>query len=296
MNKLVKGSIIFSAVCFCISGCCLAEKEGKSFLWKLSGKDNYSYILGSVHIASSYMYPLSRAIQAAYDDSLVLAVEADVGGIEMERMTDFTLQYGIYIDGNTLREDISPELYEKVEHEMAEFGVDMERIDIMKPWLVGMTVMQMRLYRMGYTPAGGIDIYFLNRARDRKEIVELESVEYQLDLLGGFSDELQELILEQVFTDESLLADEMMNILVCWKTGDAEKMEEIMHRSFNEDPKFKPVYDKLIYERNLHMCDKIMDYIQDDKVYFIIVGALHLVGKDSLLKMLEKKGVTVEQL
>ena len=50
----------------------------------------------------------------------------------------------------------------------------------------------MELMRLGYDPQFGVDYYFLSKAQGKKRILELESLDEQLSLLSGFSDNEQE--------------------------------------------------------------------------------------------------------
>ena len=52
-----------------------------------------------------------------------------------------------------------------------------------------------------------------------------------------------------------------------------------------------PTYDipdMLIYDRNVDMANVITEYIHDNKVFFVVIGAGHYVGKDSVIEILEK--------
>ncbi len=43
------------------------------------------------------------------------------------------------------------------------------------------------------------------------------------------------------------------------------------------------------------MADKIDEYLQTDKTYFIIVGLAHYLGEDSVIKFLEEKGYEINR-
>jgi uncharacterized protein YbaP (TraB family) len=45
------------------------------------------------------------------------------------------------------------------------------------------------------------------------------------------------------------------------------------------------------------MSEKINDYLQTDKTYFVVVGAAHIIGKDGILDLLFKlKKYSIKQL
>ena len=52
--------------------------DSKSFLWKVQSKTNTVYLLGSIHLFKKELYPLNRKIEEAFDQSELLAVEANI--------------------------------------------------------------------------------------------------------------------------------------------------------------------------------------------------------------------------
>ncbi len=44
------------------------------------------------------------------------------------------------------------------------------------------------------------------------------------------------------------------------------------------------------------MASKIEDYLNAKEIYFVIVGAGHLVGNQGIIEILKRKGFVVEQL
>ena len=66
-----------------------------------------------------------------------------------------------------------------------------------EPWVVAITIVDLDYMELGYDVEYGIDTYFLDKAQaDGKDILELESVEFQLDLFDSLSGELQIMMLE----------------------------------------------------------------------------------------------------
>ncbi|MNO06309.1 TraB family protein [compost metagenome] len=57
-------------------------------------------------------------------------------------------------------------------------------------------------------------------------------------------------------------------------------------------------YQTTIKDRNIGMIEKIEGYLEDKskETYFVVVGALHMVGKDGIVTRLKEKGYTVTRL
>jgi uncharacterized protein YbaP (TraB family) len=180
--------------------------------------------------------------------------------------------------------------------ETSGLGFPVELLVKQKPWFLAMTLVALESLKLGFDPNLGIDQYFLSKAEGRKKILELESLDYQLDLLSGFSDKDQELLLLYTLKDLSILEQELETLTKAWTTGDTKAMESILTRSISEDKRLAPFFEKVIYERNRKMGLKIEDFLRTGETHFIIVGAGHLVGDRGIIEILKGKGYLVEQL
>ena len=72
-------------------------------------------------------------------------------------------------------------------------------------------------------------------------------------------------------------------------------MQAIIAKSTREDPSLLPIYEKLFNDRNRKMVSKIEDYLKGKGIYFVIVGAGHMIGEKGIVETLRKKGYRVEQ-
>ena len=53
---------------------------------------------------------------------------------------------------------------------------------------------------------------------------------------------------------------------------------------------------RLLDDRNERMASKILDYLRTNKNYFVIVGAAHLAGKNSVVSILNDQGQIGERI
>ncbi|MFO7810263.1 MAG: TraB/GumN family protein [Candidatus Delongbacteria bacterium] len=172
----------------------ITEKKG-NFLWQINdGRDSIAaYLLGSIHIVPDDIYPLSDRIIKAYQHSDHLAVEADINSPDAKKIGQLAMNRGLYTDGSSLTDELDKDTQTKLTHLLEYTGIlGIEQAKMMKPWLLAMTLQQLLIVKKGYDPSNGIDMYFLRSAqRSEKNIFELESAEFQLDLISGFSDQIQ---------------------------------------------------------------------------------------------------------
>jgi len=271
------------------------SQSSKSFLWKIQSKTSTVYVLGSLHLAKKEIYPLSQKIENAFDQSNFLVVEANVNDIKKIDIQKL-MESAFYPANDALEKHVSPETFEWVKRETEGLGIPLELLGKQKPWFLAMTLVSLESIKLGLDPNLGIDRYFLSKAEGKKKILELESLDYQISLLSGFSEKDQELFLIYTLKDLNVMEQEMGPLIQAWVSGDAQAMESILARSVSEDKRLSAILEKLIFERNRRMVAKIEDFLRTKETYFVIVGAGHLVGKQGILKLLGEKGYLIEQL
>jgi uncharacterized protein YbaP (TraB family) len=267
----------------------------KTFMWKVRSRATTVYILGSIHFMKKELYPLNRRIESAFDKSDVLAVEANVDDVSKLDIQGL-LEKAFYPDDDTLEKHVSSETYGRVKKAFEEFGIPAWLMDKQKPWLLALTLESLGLVKLGFDPSYGIDMHFLSEASGKKKIKELESMDYQINLLSGFSDSEQEAFLLSTLKDLKSHEKEVDKLLDAWNSGDTVGMESILQKSVLEDKGMASVYDKLVYERNRNMALKVEGYLKTGKTHFVVVGAAHLLGEKGIINLLRQKGYDTEQL
>jgi len=270
------------------------QVAGKSCLWKIQSGKNAVYVLGSIHFLKKDSYPLARAIEEAFEDSEKLVLELDFGALDPVGSQKVMLEKGLYRDGRTLQGSLSKETYALAQKAMRESGMDIQALNEFEPWAVALTVMSLRLQKLGYDPNHGIDKHFFNKAKTAgREVLGLETFEFQLDLLDKLPADTQELLLLQTLSDLEVIEEELDRIIRSWASGDTEMLASLLLGSFKEYP---VVYQSLILDRNKSWLPRIEQFLTQDKNFIVVVGAGHLVGEEGVIALLREKGYVVEQL
>ena len=301
--KSIRNAAVVLILCLVLTvSCSTATKpdiQPTSFLWEVSSDVNTVYILGSVHIAKSDLYPLNEVIEDTYDLSETLVVEIDIINTSQEEAAQLLMEKGMYLPGDNLKKNISDNLYFQLSERLMEFddsGILLNTMTLFEPWVVAITIADLDFIELGYDVEYGIDVYFLNKAEsDGKDILELESAEYQLDIFDSLPDELQIMLLEDA-VENPITEEELERVFDAWNTGNITTMEEIVFGGIDENPMFRSLNEKILDERNVRMVDEIEGVLEDDDIYLIVVGAGHLVGENGIINLLAKKGYKVRQL
>lgn len=300
MNRIAQRTLLLLLLFILPSACASAPtqtaSEPKHFLWSVRSERATVYLLGSIHVAKPELYPLSEAIEGAFDDADTLVVEINPADFDGARLQSLFIEYGAYPPGETLDRKISPETYALAERKFQEAGLPMGPLARFKPWVLAVMLQAVELQRLGFDKRYGIDDHFLTEAQGKKRITAFETIEYQIGLFDGFSDRLQELFLRYTVSDLNLLAGQMDAVMRGWRAGDTAAVESLIFQTIDQEPELAPVYEKLIDERNVQMVSKIEHFLKTDRRYFVVVGAGHLVGKGGLVDLLRKKGYVVQQM
>ena len=275
-------------------------------VWKVTDENgNYIYMMGSIHAADDAVNNMPDYFENAFKECTALAVEADITAVtdDLSQAMDLTKKM-MYTDGTTIKDHISDETYQKVVKLLTDNNSYMELYDYYMPWVWTSLIDNIVLQKSGLDANKGVDTVLINRAKkENKKVLEVESVDFQLDLFKGFSDEMQEIMLQSYTEDGAIEAQvEALNELYDkWKKGTIKAedvIDDVDESSMTDEEKaLNDEYNKkMLDDRNIGMADKAEEYMQGSETVMFVVGAAHFQGEKGILKLMEDKGCTVTQL
>jgi uncharacterized protein len=271
-----------------------AQSPGKHFLWKVEdGKGQAAYLLGSLHVLTADAYPLAAPIEKAFAESRTLVEEVDLDEMNDPMQMMAALAKAMLTGGQTLDQLVSAPTFAEVKRRAEGYGMPMAAIQRMKPWLVAITLMAPTLQSAGFKPELGIDKHFFDRAKERGlKRQALETLAYQIDRFDQMPPKLQEDMLKATIEDLDTQVGGVKEMVLAWSKGDIATMEKLTLTAFLESPE---LYQRLLVERNHNWMPRVEKCLTENAGCFVVVGAAHLVGKDGLPVLLEKKGYKVTQ-
>ena len=263
-------------------------------MWRAEGINNSVYLLGSIHLLRAEDHPLPTVIDSAYKDAEVLIMELDMDDLDSIAAQQLFNQNGVLRDGKTLRDLMGEELYGQAAIAAKAIDIPIDLLSASEPWLAAITVEMMALYRIGFDPLLGVDMYMTSRAvEDGKPIHGLEAIEEQLAFLDGLSLQAQRDMLMQTLEDSVSIGDSIDEMIHAWRYGDLDTLESGLLDSLEEHEELR---DTLVTNRNKRWVSQINELLDDRDDYLIIVGALHLVGEKGVPNLLARNGVKILQL
>ena len=271
-----------------------APLMAENFLWQVTTpKGGRVYIMGSIHLAYEGLYPLRDPIMRAFADSSALAVEIDTEALPDQAMVSFITTHGLSRDRRPLPERLTEGTRALLEGS----GYYNNSMAPMTPWLAALTIQVDELSARGFESKYGLDEYFTNLARDRKiPVVSLETLDDQMGMLAEMTEHESDLFLKSTLLEMEDLPRTIQAFLDTWNSGDVAGFSRVFFEEYDKYPDLIPLLDKIIFRRNKKMADQINRLLSRKTVYFVVVGAGHLVGDRSILAHLAARGYTITQL
>jgi len=267
----------------------------RSVVWSVRGEHNTVYLFGSIHVLRPGDVGLPRAAEAAYDDAEQLVMEIDMDDPAVAdplAMASQMQRYAQLPAGQSLESVLGAD-YPAVATQLREAGLDPALLDGFAPWFVGMMLLQLEIARRGFDPAHGIEQQVTDRAvADRKPIRGLETPADQFAVLAGLSLPEQKRFLLMALEETEQTDARLDQLLDAWRGGDTVTLARVLSEEFEEFPE---LYRPLTEERNRAWVEQLAGLLDDRDDYLVVVGALHLVGRNSVVDLLRQRGYPVTQ-
>ncbi len=190
----IRARLLLPAFAWVLCAVPAVAADQQALLWEVRSANNLIYLLGTVHVGRPEFYPLPAAVERAYQEASVIALEVDP--TDREALND-TMRLGTYEAPQTLEKNVSRATFESLQRAAESSGLPLEVLQSMKPFLAALMLTTLEYTRLGYDPQLGVDLHLATRAvRDGKKLVQLESARSQMEILAGMSRRLQEAFLD----------------------------------------------------------------------------------------------------
>ncbi len=294
------------------------EEKATPLFYHVTGPEGQEmWLIGTIHVGDDRTAFLPQEIYDALLSSDALAVEFDMDAYDARleadpELLDRVVSLYFYPDGSMLRDHMDPEAFEYALKLLKASGNYNLNAEYMRPVLWYQSIDNFYL-QQGYhlVSSKGVDNRLLSIARENDiEIIDIESGEEQMAMLFGFSEELQQFLLEGTLYSSIIESCESTEELYeAWCTGDETILREMLSSEMDlsempdedleEYEAVKPLLDEYDYsmsfERNEKMLDAAISYLESGDVIFYAVGLAHLLDSNNgLVDALRDAGYTVE--
>ena len=284
----------------CLRPCCLAAGlaaltlsgagpagAGALPMWEIQGAANKVTILGSIHFLRPDD-PLPAPVLAAYEDAEVIFMELDLDDLDPLAAQGLLQRLGMDPEGRTLETLLGRADWREAQDKALAMELDLNLLKGFEPWLAAITVTQLRLQQLGFAADYGVEQQIMQKARrDGKEIHGLETMEEQLGLLDRLSPQAQRTFLLVTLDEAATIGDEIDEVVSAWQGGDTQALEDEFLEGLKEQPE---IYQSIVVQRNRNWVKSVAALTRARGDHLVVVGTLHLVGPDSLIRMLARDG------
>jgi uncharacterized protein len=270
------------------------SKPRRFLMWKATSPTVTVYLVGSIHVGDSGMYPLPRQVESAFTAAKVLAVEINIKNADQAKMMGLVQQYGMYSGDDALSKHVTKETSAALDDFCNKHGLPRAGVEPLKPWVVAVTIAAFAWKEAGEDPNLGVDMHFLNESKEPQRIDELETMDSQLSLFANATDEEQLALLESTLKQGDKIKDMIKRIQTAYLSGDPDALQKVMEEE--ADMGTKSLTKKLLDDRNVTMAARLDEYLKGKEPAFVVVGAAHIVGDKGVAKLLRDKGYKVEQV
>jgi len=263
--------------------------------WRVAGRNGAEItLLGSMHVMRPSDHPLPSSIDALVERADLIVMEVDIDDIDAAAQQRLILETAMLPQGTVLEDVVDEEVYRLAEQQMAELGVDLAQLERFEPWFLAITVLELGMRRIGVQAERGVEQYVLGRAQAAgKEIVGLETLEFQIGLFDALPPEQQQALLEQTLGELDEGAAALGEMVTAWRDGELESLSAELLDEFDQ---FPGLYETIVTKRNRAWVPALERMLADGRRRLVVVGALHLVGPDSVIDQLRERGHDVERL
>ena len=282
-----------------------SEKANPVFYHVTGENGEEMWLLGTFHLGDERTGFLPQEIYDAFDASDALAVEYDINAAEdaMEEDEALALKIAslmVYGDGSTAGDYLYTDTYEEAMRHLKYTGEYIPTVEMMKiaVWQNSLSNAMLKGHR-SLTASKGVDQRLLDRAEAAdKEILNVESLESQMAMLTGFSNELQEYLLKETLAmPRHEYVSGIEDLYELWCSGDEAALREYL-KSEDEAPEdaalLQEYQDALLTNRDKGMMETAKGYLTGGKTVFYAVGLAHLLSENGLVDSLRAAGYTVE--
>jgi uncharacterized protein YbaP (TraB family) len=272
----------------------LHAAPSRAFGWKATKNGRSVFLVGSVHLLTKDFYPLHPAFEQAFAASDLLVEEVDYAeamGSQLE-----ILARAVLPPGQSLDTVLSAPTLALVNKRLQQPGLPLPAAVLkqLKPWMLAITLLESEWAKAGFDADLGLDKHFYDRAKKTgKQVQGLETAAYQISRLDELPMPLQDKFLASTLSDIDKELGSISSLVTAWRNGEVDTLEKLTLEDMLEEP---VIYERLLLERNRNWMPKIEALFTRPTPTLIIVGAAHLIGPDGLLKMLQARGYTIEQM
>ncbi len=241
-------------------------------------------LLGSIHVGNASMYPLPSPVMTFLDNSDGFVSEIDLTNESTPTLPRSKL---------STRQALDTQQTQRLTTLLKQHRLPIEAMLSSPPWLTAMSLQMKQINSLGYHGEYGVDKVLTEQAvKLNIPMYPLETIDFQLNMLNSLPNNGAPLLSELL--EQWEYADDLFECQIeSWKNGDKESLANLLDSEDYDET----MISMLLGNRNKAWAKQLdSGLLPSSGKFFVVVGALHLMGEDNLLMLMEQQGWQIEQL
>ena len=295
-----------------VSGCASAGSAADDYahdgtprpvLWEIESPGGVtSFVYGQVFTPPDLEPPWAAAVEAAWARTEVHVSTLDEALWSDAHRAEMFLRHGML--SRPLHGTLDEQLRARYFEVLGELDLDVDRMSYMRPIFAAATVFLTGYEQAGFVEGSDFDEVLQARTRDKarktpgpREVVGLETYEELMQAFVAAGDEVGHLYLRvslAMTTGERVMDAEQA--LVAWQQGDLAGLRRATFGLLDREPSLGPHFEAIYTARNRRYADRLTERLgASRRSHFVALDAGHLVGPDSVITLLRKRGFSVRR-
>jgi len=294
MSNFLSVCSIMLAVTACASSSVDAEPAEGPALWRIADKDTTIYLFGAADALPPEADWRSEAVVTAFDAADRIILETDESPQAQQNLPQVIQQLGVFRDGRTLSGVLTDAQKEEVGAVTQSFGAPLQALDALKPWLASIQIGALNAQQQGYTSwTSGLAQLREDAVAAGKPVAYLEeSRAVLLQTINALPEETHVNMLMTAARQTRDKPTQAAEVVPLYLSGNTDALAERYHGEGQWADEV--LYDALLVQRNNAWAARIETLLDlEEGVIFFAVGTGHVLGKDSLVIMLNESGASI---
>lgn len=258
-------------------------------MWKIADPDTTIYLFGTIHLLPTGMEWQTPVFARALEEARAVYLEADTNLAPAEINT-LIQRIGMLPPGERLSDRLDDAQREALRAAAVRLDLAPIALEQMRPWYASVVISDTAIRRAGFEQDAGVETLLRPAAASAgKEIRFLETVEAQLAAYTNLPEAVQVKVLAASLVDLEGAADAVTEMVKAWRSGDDATLARLV---IDEQLATQPeIYETLMVRRNEAWAPQLDALMRNETgVFLVAVGAGHLLGKDSVITLMERLG------
>ncbi|MEM9888207.1 MAG: TraB/GumN family protein [Bacteroidota bacterium] len=259
----------------------------QSLLWQIQSDQHPapSFVFGTMHVKNDRFFQHLNPVYAAIEQVEVYAAEYDFSEQENFHLPPDLMNIP---EGKTLRDLLGDKKYEKLHAILLKaFGIELSNFPHLLPFFLLNVIGQQVLLQ---NSSISLDEHLWQYAlQEGKKCTGVEKFSEQLKILQELDVQLQLKMLLDIGKNVRKYRRQLLKMADVYETGNPQALYQFTKKNMGK------LRQKMLYQRNRIMADRIADYAHNTS-FFASIGAAHLAGEKGVLRYLKQKGFQLQPI